>query len=113
MATPPAYLLHDFDPRAVKVAELRGILLAHDVSYRTAPRGRRAVRSVFSSLGKRRPLTRLYLPQIQVPYASNAKKAVLIAAYEKSIRPRAPVSTACDGLPPRPCSDVVASLRSA
>lgn len=35
MTTPPAYLLHDFDPRAVKVADLRGILLAHDVSARS------------------------------------------------------------------------------
>ncbi|GAA5978711.1 hypothetical protein JCM10908_004455 [Rhodotorula pacifica] len=33
MTTPPPYLLHDFDPRAVKVADLRGILLAHDVPY--------------------------------------------------------------------------------
>lgn len=54
MTAPPAYLLHDFDPRAVKVADLRGILLAHDV-----------------------------------PYASNAKKSDLVAAYEKSIRPQA------------------------
>lgn len=38
MTTPPSYLLHDFDPRAVKVADLRGILLAHDVCPRRFPR---------------------------------------------------------------------------
>ncbi|GAA5868312.1 hypothetical protein JCM3774_001002 [Rhodotorula dairenensis] len=54
MTTPPAYLLRDFDPRAVKVADLRGILLAHDI-----------------------------------PYASNAKKSDLVAAYEKHVRPQA------------------------
>ncbi|GAA5910254.1 uncharacterized protein JCM6883_001128 [Sporobolomyces salmoneus] len=32
-SSPPAYLLPDFDPSKAKVAELRGILLAHNIPY--------------------------------------------------------------------------------
>ncbi|BGP22612.1 inner nuclear membrane protein MAN1 [Rhodotorula toruloides] len=35
MTTPPAYLLPDYDTSKAKVAELRGILLAHDVPYQS------------------------------------------------------------------------------
>ncbi|BGP29857.1 inner nuclear membrane protein enriched at telomere/subtelomere region [Rhodotorula toruloides] len=35
MTTPPAYLLPDYDATKAKVAELRGILLAHDVPYQS------------------------------------------------------------------------------
>ncbi|BGO89385.1 hypothetical protein NBRC10512_006301 [Rhodotorula toruloides] len=35
MTTPPAHLLPDYDAAKAKVAELRGILLAHDVPYQS------------------------------------------------------------------------------
>ena len=38
MSQPHAHLLPDFDPTKAKVAELRGILLQHDVSSHALPR---------------------------------------------------------------------------
>jgi hypothetical protein len=35
MTTPPDYLLPDYDVAKAKVAELRGILLKHDVRVRS------------------------------------------------------------------------------
>ena len=65
----PLHLLRDFDPNLAKVAELRGILLEHDVPY--------------SSIAKKADLVRIYETQLRprVPALLAQRRAVKPSAH--------------------------------